>query len=87
MELTVVMVQQGLLFLFTFTSTLAILSTPNNSAEERSSWFGLRNLLEKISGRADLPNEIRPPQDRLSHETWLRVMQVHMINAAPDRRM
>ena len=95
MELVVAVVQQGLVFLFTFTSTLVILSKLNNRAEEWSGWFGLRSLLEnisdkvleKISGRLDLPDEFSPPRDRLSNETWLRVLQVHMINAAPDRRM
>ncbi len=86
MELGIAMLQQGLVFLFTFTATLVILSKPNNRAEERSVWYGLRNLVEMISGRADPPDENRPPRDCLSDETWLRVLQVHMINAAPDRR-
>ena len=87
MELAIAMLQQGLVFLFTFTATLVILSERNNRAEERSVWYGLRNLVEMISGRVDPPDEIPPPRDRLSDETWRRLLQVHMINAAPERRM
>ena len=95
MELCIATLQQGLVFLFTFTTTLVILWEPNNRAEERSVWYGLRNLVEVISARlvemisvrVDAPDETPTPRDRLSDETWQRVLQVHMINAAPGRRM
>ena len=87
MELGIAILQQGLVFLFTFTVTLEILSAPNNRWEKRSVWRGIRNLVEMISGRVDPPVEHAPPRHRLSDETWRRLLQVHMINAAPDRRM
>ena len=94
MELGIATLQPGLVFLWTFTTTLAILWEPNNRVE-RSVWYGLRNLVkvisarlvEMISVRVDAPDETPTPRDRLSDETWQRVLQVHMINAAPSRRM
>ena len=95
MALGIEIPQQGLVFLFTFTVTLVILSDPNFRGDARSVWRGVRSLMEMISGavaemisgRIDPPVENSPPRDRLSDETWRRVLQVHMINATPDRRM
>jgi hypothetical protein len=58
-----------------------------NLMEGRSIRDVLRNLMDTIRRKVEPLHEIPQPLGRLSDETWRRVLLVHMINAAPDRRM
>ena len=92
MELATTILQQGLVFLFTYTTTLVVLSRPEQPLERRSVWDGLQELLEparaRFARRDFEPTIARQcSRSRLSDETWRRLMHVHMINAVPHRRM
>ncbi len=87
MTLGIEILQQGLVFLFTFTVTLVALSETGNLVEGRSIRDVLRNLMDTIRRKVEPSHEIPRPLGRLSDETWQRVLRFHMINAAPYRRM
>ena len=87
MEVGIENLEQGFVFLFTFTSMLVIVSALDNRTLERLVLHGLRKLMDLIPCRVAMPDGNPSHQNCLSDETWQRVMQIHMINAAPDRRM
>ena len=92
MELATSILQQGLVFLFTYTTTLVVLSRPEQPLERRTVWDGLQDLFEFTRTRfarrkVQLMIARQCPRNRLSDETWRRLIHVHMINAVPHRRM
>ena len=87
MEVGIENFEQGFVFLFTFTSMLIIVSALDNRTVERLVLHGLRKPMDMIPCRVAMPDGNPSPRNCLSDETWQRVMQIHMINAAPDRRM
>ena len=87
MEMALTVLQQGLVFLFTFTATLVVISKPDGCGEAPTIRDRLRDLIAAIRRKIEPPPAKKRREGRLSDETWQRVLRVHMINAQSYRRM